>query len=305
MKKLKFIYNPFSGDKSIKIHLDDCINIFQQYGYDVDIYRAVNRNGIDELMKNTPIGFYDLFVVSGGDGSVNIFINSLIKYGHENTPIGIIPAGTANDFATFLKIPKTKVDACKFICENKPHHIDIGTVKSKDSVKYFINVCAGGLFANVSQTVDKHFKDIFGKLAYYVKGLEEMKNFAPLKMRITNSKEVIEENICLFLVLNSSGTGGINNISPEASVQDGLFDFVAIKDTPLSEIGFLVHKFFSGDYLTDKNIIFFRDSNIKIENLSDDIRYLETDVDGECGPQMPVEVYNEHKKIKVIINEKG
>lgn len=296
MKKLKLIYNPYSGDKGFKFDLDSCINKFQSGGYEVHIFRSINHGDIENHIKDIPQKFYDAIVVSGGDGTINIVIGSLMKYKLNNIPVGIIPSGTANDFATYLKLPKITEQCCDIILKNHTVPVDIGIIEDR----CFINVCAGGLFSNVSQNIDKDFKDILGKLAYYIKGIEQIPNFVPIPVRITNSKEVIEDNIYLFLVLNSSGTGGVSNLSPSALIDDGLFDFVAFKNFKIIEIPSLILKFLKGNYLNDSKVIFFRDNYIKIENLSNDNRLSETDLDGEAGPHMPIEIRNVKHAIKIF-----
>lgn len=298
MKKLKLIYNPFSGDKSFKFDLDICINKLQSAGYEVHIFRSMQHGDIDKHLSRIKKNTYDAFVISGGDGTINLLINAMMKYELNNSPIGIIPSGTANDFASFLKLPKISDECCDIIADGKTINVDLGLINDK----YFINVCAGGLFSNVSQNIDKDFKDTLGKLAYYLKGIEQIPNFVPIPMKITNSKEVIEENICLFLVLNTSGTGGIKNLSSTASINDGMFDFVGFRRVSLQKLPILVLKFIKGEYLNDDRIIFFKDNYIKIENLSDDNRFTETDIDGEQGPKMPVEIKNIHNAVKIFAN---
>jgi diacylglycerol kinase family enzyme len=151
--------------------------------------------------------------------------------------------------------------------------------------------------------INKHFKDTFGKLAYYIKGIEQLTGFKPIPMRITNSHGVIEEDINLFLVLNSSGTGGINKLVPNASVNDGVFDFLGFRNDLIKDTPMLLLNFLRGEYLEDKGVIYFKDSDIKIENLDPDNRFSLTDCDGEAGPEMPVEIKNIPKAIKVFIKE--
>ena len=100
MKKLKLIYNPFSGNKSFKFDLDVCIGIFQEGGYEVHPFRTLHPGDIDEHIATMDPN-YDVVVASGGDGTVNIVINAMMRRGL-HIPLGIIPSGTANDFATYL-----------------------------------------------------------------------------------------------------------------------------------------------------------------------------------------------------------
>ena len=166
MKKLKLFYNPFSGNKSFKFDLDVCIGIFQEGGYEVHPFRTLHPGDIDTHIATMDPN-YDIIVASGGDGTVNIVLNAMMRRGL-HIPLGIIPSGTANDFATYLGFKSGEVeDVCRTIVSTKPVDIDLGLVN--DSI-FFINVCAGGFFTNVSQIVDKDVKNALGSLSYYLKG---------------------------------------------------------------------------------------------------------------------------------------
>lgn len=285
MKRLKLIYNPFSGDRSFKYDLDVCIKIFQKGGYDVHVFRSIEFGDIEKHISAMEKD-YDVVVVSGGDGTVNLVLNALIKNGLD-IPMGIIPSGTANDFATFLHLPNNDVSkCCHFIIDTEPKRIDIGNVNEK----YFINVCAAGLLTNVSQNVNNDFKNALGNLAYYLKGIEQIPNFRSIPFRITNSKEVIEDNFYLFVTLNSAGAGSFEKLAPDASITDGMFDFVAIKAKPVYELAVLFVKILRGEHINDINVVYFKDNYIKVECLMDNVDCLESSIDGEAGPKMPLEI---------------
>lgn len=285
MKKLKLIYNPFSGNRSFKYDLDICIKIFQEAGYDVHVFRSITFGDIEKHISNMEKN-YDVIVVSGGDGTVNLVLNALIK-NKMDIPMGIIPSGTANDFATFLHLPTNNLEkCCHFIVDTQPKRIDIGNVNEK----YFINVCAAGLLTNVSQSINNDFKNALGNLAYYLKGLEQIPNFRSIPFRITNSREVIEDNFYLFVVLNSAGAGSFEKLAPQASITDGVFDFVAIKAKPVYEIAVLFVKILRGEHINDTNVVYFKDNYIKVECLMDNMHCLESSIDGEAGPKMPLEI---------------
>ncbi|MFI3230396.1 MAG: YegS/Rv2252/BmrU family lipid kinase [bacterium] len=300
MKKLKLIYNPQSGDTSFKSNLDICIEIFQKADYEVHLFRSSKKGDIENHVSYIGLAmpnFYDAIVISGGDGSINILINAIMKNNLAHIPLGIIPSGTANDFASFLKIPKDIKEACNIITNENITPVDVGLCNEK----YFINVCAGGIFANVSETMDKNFKETFGKFAYYLKGIEKMHNHTPTRYKITNSKETIIDDFDLFLILNSSGTAGIEMISPEASISDGYFDFVGFKSVVgLTTLPKFLIKFLRGEYLDDSQILFFKDNNITIENLSSDEIF--SDLDGEKGTLLPINVINIKHAIKLFTN---
>ena len=295
MKKIKLIYNPFSGSKTFRFDIDICATIFQKYGYEVHLFRTINPGDIELHVSEMPRD-YDIIVVSGGDGTVNILLNALMKNDFE-TPIGIIPSGTANDFANFLglKVGHTE-DCCQTIMNTEPKAIDVGLVNDEYN---FINVCAGGLLTNVSQKVDKDVKNVLGNLSYYLKGVEQLPNFRKIPFRITTSCNVIEEQFYLFMVLNSAGTGGFERLAPEASITDGKFDFIGIRAKPVLELPILMIKILTGEFTSDSGVLYLRDDYFKIECLEDNFNIKECSLDGELGPSMPLEVKVLPKAISV------
>jgi YegS/Rv2252/BmrU family lipid kinase len=298
MKKLKLIYNPASGDKTFADSLDECVAVFQSAGFETHLFRSARKGDIETHIAEMPNSFYDAVVVSGGDGTVNIALNALLKNKHD-APLGIIPSGTANDFARAGGIPASPADAAELIAHGSALPSDVGLVGDK----YFLNVCGAGFLTNISQTVDDNIKLIFGKLAYYMKGIAQLPNFSPLRVRVTNSSRSFEDDVFLFVILNSGGVGGFDNVLPGARVDDGMFDFIALRQAPFIDIARSIIKTLSRGRLNDPGIIYFKDNYIKVEPLFDDERYLETDVDGESGPLMPIEVVCLPGKINIFREE--
>ena len=296
MKKCKLIYNPYSGSKTFKFDLDICIFVFQKAGYEVHIFRTIKSGDIREHILTMDMD-YDLIVVSGGDGTINIVVNAMMER-NMDVPLGVIPSGTANDFATFLGLKTGNVEeCCNVITTEKPKKIDIGIVNEQ----YFINVCAGGLFTNVSQNVDKDLKHALGSLSYYIKGIEQLTNFKKIPFRITTEQEVVEEDLYLFLVLNSAGTGGFNHIAPSASITDGMFDFVGIKAKPVIELPKLFFKIFNGEFVKDSGVLYLKRKQFQIECLDiENLQFHETTVDGELGPAMPLNITVIPRKLAIF-----
>lgn len=302
MKKLKLIYNPFSGNTNFKYELDECVSIFQEGGYDVHLFRITNIGDVDSHIKKMDKD-YDVVVVAGGDGTVNLVINSLMKR-NLSIPLGIIPSGTANDFAKHLDLKSNDVyTSCKVIVETTPILVDIGIANDM----YFINVCGGGELCNVSQHINTTFKNVFGNLAYYLRALEHIAFINPITLEITNSTDVYVENVFLFLILNSTGAGSFDKLAPAASVSDGSFDFVFFKSKPRRELAMMFLKALTGDHLNDDNILFFKDSYAKIRPVGDTHTPAleQINLDGEKGPTLPIEVKLIHNAIPIFANSLG
>ncbi|WP_408956279.1 YegS/Rv2252/BmrU family lipid kinase [Natroniella sp. ANB-PHB2] len=297
MKKVKLIYNPMAGNRNFRYYLDQFIEKFQGVGYEVSVFRSAQEGDLTFGVKQVINQDFDLLVVAGGDGSVNEVVNAMMKYDID-LPLGIIPAGTANDFAAHLGMP-ADIEACfEFILQGEVKYVDVGEVNGS----YFINVCAGGLLANVSHEIDLEFKNTLGKLGYYLKGIEQLPKFRPIPVKITTTEQVIEEDIYLFLVLNGKSAGGFKKIGKNALITDGQLDLIAIKAQPLHEIALLFIKILQGEHLADENVIYLKDSSFKITCLDESYSSYSSDVDGEKGPQFPLQVILHSQALKVVSN---
>jgi len=293
MKKVKLIYNPYSGDRRFKEVADSCAEIFFGAGYLTYLVRVAGETAMNAAISD--LSNDETVVIAGGDGTINMLINAMKKH-KKTAPLGIIPTGTANDFATFLDIPKDPRAAAEVLAKGRLISADLGCANGQ----FFNNVCGGGLFINVSHSLNNDLaKSIFGKLAYYIKGLGQLPNITPLPLRITTETATYEEEFSLFLVLNSGSCGGFNKISPNASINDGLLDFIAFRSMSMKDIAGLFLKILTGKHLDDHRVVFSHESSVKIEYLGKDS--VSTDVDGEPGPEMPLEITCEKGALNLIV----
>lgn len=291
MKKARLIYNPFSGRRVFGNRLDIVIHKLQSGGYEVTPIRTTNIEDIYNSMKNAHD--YDCIIASGGDGTLNQVINAMIS-SNIDIPIGILPSGTANDFANYLNIPMHTSEACDVIIKNKIAEFDLGKINDR----YFVNVAAGGLLTDVSQKIDTNLKSTLGKMAYYLKGIEQLPNFRSIPVRIYHDGKTIRDMIYLFVILNGSSAGGFK-LAPDSTARDGLLDFVAVKACNIVELFNLFISMLRGEHLDSNNIIYLKGKSFIIECDEN----IETDIDGEAGPQFPLNVSISDKKLKVFIRE--
>ena len=115
MKKMLFIMNPFAGQKKANKFLPEILLLFTQAGYEITTFMTTGTGSAaqtaERLGKNM-----DLVVCCGGDGTLNETVSGMIRAG-ATAPIGYIPAGTTNDFASSLKLSHNPVQAAKDILE--------------------------------------------------------------------------------------------------------------------------------------------------------------------------------------------
>ena len=289
MKKVRFIYNPYSVENIILHELDKVMKLHQEKGYQVVPYRIQKDKDIDEAFDIIDKD-YNYVLVAGGDGTVDSVVNAMMNRGID-LPIGILPVGTANDFGKFIGIPSDVTKACNQILESEPKAVDIGKINDK----YFINVASSGLFTDVSQKTDLNLKNTIGKLAYYLKGIEEIPNFRRLKVHLKSKEVDFDGEMYLILVFNGQ-TAGNFKLATRADVNDGYLDVIMIKAVPIIEILPLFIKILKGEHLDSDKVIYFKTDDILIESEEDIV----VDIDGEKGPDFPLRIRCIKGGIKVL-----
>jgi len=293
MRKALLVYNPISGNRNVPKKLDYIVSRFLEKDMLVIPFRMEKDNDalLEQVLSEDE---YAYVVVSGGDGTVNMLASILLKAGLD-IPIGIIPAGTCNDFARSLNLPSDLRGCLDIILEGNIAKIDAGLINNH---KYCLNTCAGGNFVDVSYSTNPEFKKNFGPLAYYVKALGEVSNLKPIKLKLTTDKETVEGDFLLFLILNGKHAAGLSNIVGAADISDGFMDIVLVKNCLHVEIPGLLFKVLNNvDFLNDKNVKWIRTSKCTIEgdqsfNLS---------VDGEEWESLPITIEFFHQVLKVFV----
>ena len=158
-KKLLFIFNPKSGKGQIRNQLLAIVDTFVKSGYEVTIYPTQAK--ADAVRKVAEAADeYDLVVCSGGDGTLDEVVTGMMQC-DGIVPIGYIPAGSTNDFAQSLKIPKNMLQAADVAVNGQAFPCDVG-VFNED---YFVYIAAFGLFTDVSYMTNQKLKNIFGHVA--------------------------------------------------------------------------------------------------------------------------------------------
>ena len=279
MKKVRFIYNPFSGEGSILNKIDKIIEMHEERDYQIVPFRISKNKGIKEALEIVDES-YSYILIAGGDGTVDILINAMKEKGL-NLPIGILPVGTANDFGKFINMPQDIEKACEQILSSEPVKVDIGKINER----YFINVASTGLFTDVSQKTDVALKNTIGKLAYYIKGIEELPNFRKLKIKLKSKEVNYDGEMYLMLIFNGQ-TAGNFKLATRSSAMDGFLDVIVIKAVQIFEILPLFIKVLKGEHLDSNKVIYFKTDDLYIECEEGIV----TDVDGERGPDFPLHV---------------
>lgn len=291
MKNVLLIYSPNAGEKKIVSQLDYLISRYQNAGYILIAFRSTKLNSINDAMKLINQST-EYILIAGGDGTVNRVVTSM-KKNNIDLPIAIIPSGTANDFATMLGCDSSIRRACEQAITGDVRHIDLG----KANEHYFVNVLSTGLFTDVSQRTPTYLKNTFGKLAYYVGGVQELPKFNIMRVKLQNETVYIEDNALIIFVFNGKTAGNIK-LAQHSDVADGLLDVVIIKGDNFAESIQTIFHFVSGSKRKyPKGVIHLKAESINIDTLVP----IQFDIDGEQGPTSPLEISCVKNGLRVII----
>lgn len=224
MKKLLFILNPHAGKAQIKGRLLQIVDLMVKKGYDVTVYPTqAKRDALKMVQKRAEE--FDLIVCSGGDGTLDEAVSGMMLSG-KKVPLGYIPAGSTNDFANSLKIPKDMVKAAEIAVSGQKFACDIGMFNQKP----FVYVAAFGMFTAVSYKTRQEWKNILGHAAYLLEGVKSLTEITSYHLRVECEGRVIEDEFIYGMITNSNSVGGFKNMTGKnVLLDDGKFEVTLIK----------------------------------------------------------------------------
>ncbi|MBJ7626363.1 diacylglycerol kinase [Weissella confusa] len=290
MKRARIIYNPTSGREAIRRDLVDILNVYEKAGYETSAFAttAEPNSALNEARRAAEDGF-ELLVAAGGDGTINEVVNGIAPL--EKRPmLAIIPAGTTNDYARALRIPREDpLEAAKVILKGKAAQMDVG--QANDT--YFINIAAGGSLSELTYSVPSKLKSMYGYLAYVVKGAEMLTRVAPMNLRVEYDNGVFEGQSSMFFLALTNSVGGFEQIVPDAQLDDGKFTLLVLKTTKFAEILQLISEVLTGKHVDNPNLLYVKSENVTIKPLDENAKVM-INLDGEYGGDAPV-VFKDHK----------
>ncbi len=293
MKKLLLILNPCSGKKKASHALADVVNVFNRGGYDVTVYITAARGDATNVVAQRAPEF-DLVVCAGGDGTFNETISGLLAGGHD-TPIGYLPAGSTNDFASSLHLSKNLVEAARDIVEGTPRRLDVGRFNDR----YFSYVASFGAFTRASYATSQNVKNALGHLAYILSGIKELAYIRSRRLRFTlDDGRVLEDEYIFGAISNSTSVAGILTLSEDlVDMNDGVFELLLVrKPENLLELNDCVLALTTQDYHTPM-LTFTSARSVEIEAPED----MDWTLDGEREPgRAHCRAENLHDAIRIV-----
>jgi diacylglycerol kinase (ATP) len=296
--KAKVIINPSSGRQFFQRNVSRIVDRLSREKLLREVSTVFTRGAGDafEAARSVLPGEYDFILAVGGDGTVNEVVNGLITGGGD-TPLSILPAGTVNDFAYAMRLPREVVPYCTMIKSFHTVPIDVGKIGEA----YFLNVAAGGMLTDVAYKVPSESKTVLGRMAYFIEGAmslpSQIYRSIPFHI-IADGVDVCRESL-LFTVSNTMSVGGFRRLAPKARVDDGLLDIMIVHKPAFGDFMPLMVQLMMGEHDRNPIVTYFQTNRLEIKaDIEDPIQL---DLDGERGGMLPIIIECVPAAIRLVV----
>ena len=293
LKRIYLVINPNAGTRQGRRFLPEIISAFNRAGFLVSVYVTEKRGDAADFAR-IRAGEADMVVACGGDGTLNEVITGL-QLGGCKTPLGYIPCGSTNDFASGLGLPTAPLPACEAIVSGRPRTLDVGLFAPD---RYFSYTASFGAFTSVSWSTPQNVKNVLGHAAYVLEGIRSLADIRPIHMRITADGHVYEDDFIFGAVCNSTSLGGVLKLeNSQVHMNDGLFEALLIPFPADLLVLNRILSALSAHRYEDESLHFLRASSFSFEGSSD----ITWTLDGEAAEgSARVEIKNIHDAIRLI-----
>ena len=273
MQKALFLYNPAAGRGRIARNVGGIVDIFSENGWELTPEKIdFGRNPFDAHPD------IRMVVAAGGDGTVNYVVNRMRERGL-SLELGIIPAGTANDFAGIVGMAKDPLEAARQIVTGEVQALDCGVVNGL----HFVNIFSFGIFTTTSQRTPDERKHKIGKLAYIIEGVKEFRTMHAVPLEIEADGERFGLRSLMVLIFNGETAGGFH-LARRSSIKDGLFDCILLEKKNFFRSTLAMCRYLAGG--SPKIVRHLRARRIDIRSSVNE----PTDVDGQKGAEFPLHI---------------
>ncbi len=289
-KKMKLIVNPNSKPLKVAFFLQSIIRKFEEAGYDVDVYKTRGGGDAIEVARRAKeSGYYDIVVAGGGDGTVNEVLNGLMP---DPIKMGILPLGTSNVLARALCLPLSPLKAADAIVSGVSKKIDVGLANDR----YFAIMLSCGYDAYAIEKTSMRVKRFTGKYAYIIAGIKSIYHFRAPRIHIVADGKPMDSDAMIIVISNAHLYGGNYQLTPEAKIDDGIFDVFIYNGTSIWRLFYYGLRVMSHLPLNYRDTIRFRARELYLEAN----RRVLYQGDGDLFGELPVKVQAIHLALEIV-----
>jgi len=225
-------------------------DLLREIGLDFDLHAPDSPDETRALIEESARSGATHFAVAGGDGTVNLAVNSLMPLGLAAPPvIGVLPVGTGCDLLRTFGLPQDVAGAARHLTTNAVYDIDVGTLEGSWGLRYFVNVAQTGVGAAAVQTAMSLGRRL-GAARYPLAFVARLPGFPRAKVTVTTERRTIESEALAVILANAQFFAGGWNVAPKAMLVDGALD-VQIINCRKTSAPALVPKLIKGTHLGD------------------------------------------------------
>ncbi len=291
-----FIFNPVAGrGRSVKI-FEDVKKIFDDAGQVYEVWQTTRAGEAKQLAQQAIKKNYRNIVSVGGDGTLLEVVTGLFGY---ECNLGVIPAGTGNDFVRSLGIGADHIHAAKVILLGNIRNVDIGSTIENN---YFVNVAGTGFDTEVVRYTEQFKASFNGQAAYVLGILRSVFAYKNKRMRITMDGNTIEKKVFLIAIANGYTYAGGMKVAPNATPFDGYFDVTLFEAIPNYKVPVLLPSFIKGKHERIKQISSYKCREVTVEFIDGSGPI---NMDGEIIGSTPMTFKIAEKAFKMFVPEQA
>ncbi|MBA2556131.1 MAG: diacylglycerol kinase family lipid kinase [Chloroflexi bacterium] len=248
---------------------------FDAEGVSFELARSARRGHAAELAEAAARAGRGAVIAVGGDGVVHEVANGLMRASGDDatTPLGVIPAGTGNDFVKMLGLAARRPeDAIRTILAARPRAVDIGKVCASemeggpDGAWYFTNGIGLGFDAQVAVHASR-IRRLRGMAVYAVALLRTLRDLKSPNFRISvDGVEIANRALILATIANGPCHGGSFWLAPDARLDDGLFDVLVADARSVGEVIALIPSVMRGRHLSARGVKLLRGTSVEVRS---------------------------------------
>lgn len=237
---LELIVNPIAGNGRAKEIGEEAAGLLKEKGVDFFLHLTDHPGHATELAREAAARGAETVIAFGGDGTIT---ETAAGLRHTKTALGIVPAGTGNDFIKTIGTPKDWREALEFILSHPARPVDSGMMNDR----FFLNVCGAGfdvMVLDFAESAKKHARGIWPYLYGVIRAITA---FRPFKMHIEIGDDIVLDQPCMICSIgNGRYIGGGIPITPLAEVKDGVFELLVVDAVPRWKIPFYLPSLMMG-----------------------------------------------------------
>jgi diacylglycerol kinase (ATP) len=257
--KIAVVVRP-PGDEERITQLQQVVRDLREAGHTVRVRLTFEAGDAQRFARHAARERFDLVLVAGGDGTINEVVNGIAREAWLPR-LGIVPFGTANDFATALHLPEDPRAAVRLAVNGHPMAVDLAQVNRR----FFVNVSTGGFGAQATEEAPRAVKRLLGPLAYVISGARRLIRFRPRRACFRADGKVVHDgDYVFFAVGNSRLTGGGTRIAPRAEFGDGKLDIVLVGDVSRIDFLSLLPDLRAGTHMESPGVLYLRAHRFEI-----------------------------------------